>query len=369
MKATFDKFGGDHPNQNVPPLNVVIVYVIEAHPVGSVCPYKGVEDVTPENERDNILRHQPKTLEDRLELAAEFKRYLRVDTPIYVDTMKNEAWKAFGAAPNIAFLVDDRGIVSARQGWFDGEKLEASIVAQSVGIEKRINNPWRDKRNARDLSERTEVALKAAGAGKYEFFDMLRDKDTRKLEAALQKISKPGELIFVDLRGGYERTLLMEAIAERNPAAVDLVIRLGVDVNAKTSMQDSALQLAAETGELEIVESLLKYHANPNFPASGKTPLHEALLAKSIDIAQLLVAKGAKEDFYSNVGLGRLEEVRRATRRRSFLGIPPGWRRPDVSRLCRGHGATTIGGSARGSRSTSREWKVFTFENSVDDRG
>ena len=110
-------------------LNVAVVYVIEAHPVGSVCPYKGVEDVTPENRRDGILRQQPKTLEDRLDLALEFKRYLRIDAAIYVDPLDNRAWKAFGAAPNIAFLVDERGIVAARQGWFDGPALQKAIDA------------------------------------------------------------------------------------------------------------------------------------------------------------------------------------------------------------------------------------------------
>jgi hypothetical protein len=76
VKAIAEKYGDK--------LNVVIVYVIEAHPVGSICPYKGVEDITPENERDGILRRQPDTLEDRVELAQEFKRYLRAATPIYI---------------------------------------------------------------------------------------------------------------------------------------------------------------------------------------------------------------------------------------------------------------------------------------------
>jgi hypothetical protein len=106
LKELVDKYK-DEPN-------IVIVYVIEAHPVGSICSYKGVEDITPENERDGILRKQPKSLEDRLELAQEFKRLLRINTPIYVDNMKDEAWKGLGAAPNLALLVDQEGKVAAR---------------------------------------------------------------------------------------------------------------------------------------------------------------------------------------------------------------------------------------------------------------
>jgi Iodothyronine deiodinase len=89
IKAIADKYGDK--------INIVLVYVIEAHPVGSICPYKGVEDITPENERDGILRKQPATLEDRLALAQEFKRYLKIDLPIYIDNEQNQAWKALGA--------------------------------------------------------------------------------------------------------------------------------------------------------------------------------------------------------------------------------------------------------------------------------
>ena len=59
-------------------LDVVVVYVIEAHPVEDPSPYKGVEDVTPENVRDDILRRQPTSLDERLELSSEFKDLLDV---------------------------------------------------------------------------------------------------------------------------------------------------------------------------------------------------------------------------------------------------------------------------------------------------
>src|SRR5262249_52700504 len=53
-----------------------------------------------------------------------------------------------------------------------------------------------------------------------------------------------------------------------------------------------------------------KNNADVNFPASGRTPTHEALIAGHPEAAKLLLEAGAKEDFYSDIGLGKLEKVR-----------------------------------------------------------
>jgi len=108
---------------------VAIVYVIEAHPKGDPCPYKGVEDVTRENLRDGILCRQPTTLAARLTLAKQFKQRLNVGVPIYVDAMSNAAWRNLGGGPNMAILIDAGGTVLGRQGWFDAKSADELIAA------------------------------------------------------------------------------------------------------------------------------------------------------------------------------------------------------------------------------------------------
>ena len=113
-----------------PALTVLLIYVIEAHPVGDVCPYKDVEDVTPENRADGILHRQPTTMKQRLKLANEFHQRMGIDDKrvhVYVDTMDHLAWTALGAAPNLALLADNDGIVTFRQGWFNASELEPRI--------------------------------------------------------------------------------------------------------------------------------------------------------------------------------------------------------------------------------------------------
>ncbi len=312
LKAIADKYGEK--------LNVAIVYVIEAHPVGSVCPYKGIEEVTPENERDGILRHQPKTLDDRLDLAREFKRYLRIEPPIYIDTLDNQAWKAFGAAPNKAFLVDQNGIVMARQGWFDGKSLQPLIDPLLTASKKRDRD--RDDDNDNSEAVRIDDKLKAAGFDEWKLLDAIEASDPKMLQGILSKVPEAVKSVHDNGRG-IATTMLMEAVRSRNSKTIELLLNSGADIDARTRTYDSALQFAAELGRPEIVKLLLRHHADPNRPAKGATPLHMALIGGHTDVALLLIDGAAKPDFYSDAALGNADKVRQALAADPSLALRP----------------------------------------------
>ena len=306
-------------------INVVVLYVIEAHPVGSACPYKGVEDITPENQRDGILRRQPGTSEERQELAREFKRYLRIAEPIYVDAMDNRAWKAIGAAPNIAFLVNGEGQVVARQGWFDGPAMTSLINAhlkQAAAAEKAERAK---EQGDRDEPTENEKQLEKTRRRHWELIDMVRDQKTRKLKQILEKHPASSNLVFTSRQGHpRETTWLMEAVLAKNVAAAQLLLQRGADVNARTHSYASALQAAAETGDAPMVELLLHHKADARFPTTGRTPVHEALIAGHKDIARKLIAAGGQEDLYAAIGLGNI-----AAARESLADDPSRSARPD----------------------------------------
>jgi cytohesin len=292
-------------------INVVIVYVIEAHPVGSICPYKGVEDITPENERDGILRKQPKTLEDRIELAQEFKRLLRISIPIYVDDVKDEAWKGLGAAPNLALLVDERGIVVAREGWFEGkamgEKIEAYLKAEQP--QARVERSDKEEEAQQNIFEKSGIEDYEFRSYFYPFDANQRIKD---LEQALKKSPALANAVISAQQGHpYETTALMEAAHEKNLPAVELLLKHGANVKTRTHSYDSALQIAAEQGDLKIVQTLLRHKADPNLPRTGRSPLHQAALEGHAEVAKALIAAGAKADLYSDIALGNIAAVRK----------------------------------------------------------
>lgn len=122
-----------------PAAEVVMIYVIDAHPKGDPCPYTGKEWVPKDNERDQVLVRQPVKLSERLELARQYRD--RFDQParssetggpnehtiILVDTMDDASWNAIGPAPNLGLLVDKNGIVRLRQGWFEPKAMAEAV--------------------------------------------------------------------------------------------------------------------------------------------------------------------------------------------------------------------------------------------------
>lgn len=287
-------------------LNVVIVYVIEAHPVGSICPYKGVEEVTAENQRDGILRKQPATMDDRLDLAKEFKQYLRIDVPIYIDGMKNEAWKAFGAAPNKAFLVDERGIVAERQGWFDGGKLDTSI---GPVLQKARQSGRNEKSDARDAEEKFRKKLAASGLDSFAIFKLVREENTDALSAALKKVPEIATYVEVHYGRGDDTTYLADAVNTGKLKSAKLLLDAGASLTPASPRIEPILVLAARKGDTAVVRLLLERRADPNVPASGASPLHEALINGNADVAHELIAAGAKEDLFSDIALGKTDKV------------------------------------------------------------
>jgi cytohesin len=321
LKTLVEKYDGK--------LNIVVVYVIEAHPVGSICPYKGVEDITPENERDGILRKQPQTEEDRLELAQEFKRLLRIQAPIYVDNLKDEAWKALGGAPNLALLVNEKGIVVARQGWFEGKGTEAAI--ERLLSAERGTLPGTPRVNGSPIgsmqpSEEYQKALSAwMNANDVHRLDLLiRDDQHEKLKELLQKFPGAANSVVESEQGHpYTATLMMEAIRDDDLEALKLLLAHGADVNQRIGGQATALQLAASNGNLEATQLLLAKGADPAVPPTGPTPLHEAAIHGHHAIVKLLLSKGLRHDIYSAIALGETELVQKGLKHDPSRALRP----------------------------------------------
>jgi hypothetical protein len=109
-------------------VSIAVLYTLEAHPSGNASPYRdGPEWQMPENVREGILRKQPRTLEERDQLAGELKERLGLSLPVVLDEMSNQGWKILGGGPNMAFLIDRNGIVQAKQAWFDAEEMQEEI--------------------------------------------------------------------------------------------------------------------------------------------------------------------------------------------------------------------------------------------------
>ena len=110
-------------------INAVIIYVVEAHPINELSPYADRIWVTDRNEIAGIHCAQPRTIEERIELAHRLKRRFRLSTSMLIDALDNRAWRAFGSAPNVAILVHPDGRIAVKQGWFEPQEMARAITA------------------------------------------------------------------------------------------------------------------------------------------------------------------------------------------------------------------------------------------------
>ncbi len=163
----------------------------------------------------------------------------------------------------------------------------------------------------------TPVAL-AAEYGRMDFLRILLGK------------APPVDVRQKDLQ---DRTPLMRAIQNGHVNAAKMLIESmeAKHLNERDSNLVSALHLAIERNELELVQALILKEVDVNLEAGpeAKTPLQLAVLGHKVEIANLLLANGAnprKEDRHGQSALSRGTPLAEATARKEALfSAMDGW--------------------------------------------
>lgn len=90
--------------------------------------------------------------------------------------------------------------------------------------------------------------------------------------------------------------MLHVVIGLQRLSAARFLVEHGADVNARMSSGHTPLQLAIETGSVDIVQSLLNSGANPNLAGENDIlPLTQARRSGKDDIYKILLAAGADD--------------------------------------------------------------------------
>lgn len=109
-------------------MDFYLVYIQEIHPADGW--------QVPANVTDTVLFEQPKTADDRAEMAGVCMLNLKFDMPLLLDNMDNEVDLKYAALPERLYVVDVEGLVAYRSEmgpWgFDTEAWRAAIEAQVV---------------------------------------------------------------------------------------------------------------------------------------------------------------------------------------------------------------------------------------------
>ena len=112
----------------------IVIYTIEAHPVGSASPYSGREwtGSASTDKQGNPLT-QPETYEQRVSQAAKAIEELGMSVPVLIDEMDNPVWCTYGPAPNIAYFIGTDGIILEKQGWYEPKRMETILAKYLEG--------------------------------------------------------------------------------------------------------------------------------------------------------------------------------------------------------------------------------------------
>ncbi|MEX2499174.1 MAG: deiodinase-like protein [Wenzhouxiangellaceae bacterium] len=108
-------------------VDFVVVYTTEAHPDGAPSPYRDEEWLTFFNWITNTRVPQTGNIDERIDQAAWSTRELERSDLVVVDEMDDLAWRAYGAAPSAAFVVDSQGNVVLSQPWVEPDGIREAL--------------------------------------------------------------------------------------------------------------------------------------------------------------------------------------------------------------------------------------------------
>ena len=191
--------------------------------------------------------------------------------------------------------------------------LHLAIETKDLGLIKLLIKHGADL-EARDGNK--ETALKSAvRTGRIEILEYLINQgsdvnaigksDTTPLTTATYKGDKEAIELLVKhganihhTKQGNQWTLLHYAANYNHTHLIDYLIESGIDVNARSKNGWSALALASDEGDIEIVEKLIKHQADIELSTikSKKTPLMAAATNGHTNVVSRLIKAGADHE-------------------------------------------------------------------------
>ena len=106
----------------------------------------------------------------------------------------------------------------------------------------------------------------------------------------------------IDARNCHGRSPIFQAVGSGHEDTVRVFLERGANVNAIDNEGWSVLHMAVFSGHISIGALLLDHGATINYDVDGITPLHIAVLCKSIDFVELLLEYDADVTICNEVG-------------------------------------------------------------------
>lgn len=122
---------------------------------------------------------------------------------------------------------------------------------------------------------------------------LFQPRDSKKKTSPFFKPTNPRAQKATNMVGPYtfNGTGFVSAILAEDIEKVSQFLEKGIDVNIRNNLDQSALSAAVNTGNVTLIEMLLKAGANPNSPSKRQQPppLLRAVASNNIAVARLLL--------------------------------------------------------------------------------
>lgn len=117
----------------------------------------------------------------------------------------------------------------------------------------------------------------------YKFFLLLKNNSSQDIINFLDNQSSSElEDILNGTNNPYGLPVIAVSILQKKASIIDTLVKYGADVNARGLNGATALLIASELGDLNVIKILVEqYKAEPSIDKEGKSPLHYACLAKN----------------------------------------------------------------------------------------
>lgn len=141
---------------------------------------------------------------------------------------------------------------------------------------------------------------------KKKLIETVRKSDVETFES-LMKIPRYSELLGLR-QGAYDQTLLMLAVKNESPRMVESLLRYGANPNSLDIEKQSALLIASHLGNAVIVQMLIENGADVNTKdMDGWTPLMFSAIIRGNPALEILLKNGANPTHIAYDGMSALK--------------------------------------------------------------
>ncbi|MCY7409022.1 MAG: T9SS type A sorting domain-containing protein [Chitinophagales bacterium] len=230
-------------------VTILLMYIIEAHPITDINPYFGYVNPSFQNFQDSIFYNEPIVYGDRVATATDMINDLDILIPVILDGPCNEFWTYSECGPNTAYLIDTSGIIATKHGWFNNQGQD-----MGASIDSLLGNPVEDQgeSNGQIVFDLTSSIVIHGAPGSFLYFTgTIENVDTSDatVEIVAKSIEFPDDWLF---------TLCADVCYPPGIDSISFIVDAGKTINFGLDMLTSDIE---EFGYINVV---IKNHFHPD---------------------------------------------------------------------------------------------------------